>query len=298
MDFVFADDKEFDPSSLRQGDLIIRDAAVRAVLQQAHQYYAEAESYSHFVVVTQSCDLVRRGSKPPKANYITLAAVRPFQLVIDRFLKSCSFQHDGREFGVYDSGKRILAEQFLERILNNEEKGFFFFRSGSHPSVTEDQCAFLALSVALRSSHYDALLQAKVAQLEDIFSAKLGWLVGTMHSRIATPDISEKIGDAAAYKREFFQEKLDDERIWISSTRWKALVKEMRRERLLEEPNVDGAKAILTRVPDDMDFLARRVAEVLYNEGLIERTAEKRAEVEARLRNDQNLRSIARALTA
>ncbi len=49
-------------------------------------------------------------------------------------------------------------------------------------------CAFLALSVALKIEHYDLCLAAKIAQLTGEFQAKLGWLVGNLYSRVGTKE--------------------------------------------------------------------------------------------------------------
>src|SRR5262249_13576217 len=111
-----------------------------------------------------------------------------------------------------------------------------------------------------------------------------------------TPDIDERSGNGAAYKSEFYNEKLDSEKVWLSSTRWRALHKEMKRAHKLSQPTFEVVKETLSSVPDDMDMLASRVADILYNAHLIERTDERRAEVTTILRNDANLRSIARAL--
>ncbi len=91
MDFIFAPPEQTEKDCLVQGDLLVRNAGLQSVLAQAHGYYATAPDYNYFLVLTQSCDLVRRPTKP-KARYITLAAVRPLSLVIERFLEK--IRHD------------------------------------------------------------------------------------------------------------------------------------------------------------------------------------------------------------
>ena len=50
----------FDPSSdLQQGDILSRTDELLAVLKNVHSYFCD-ERYLAFIVVTQSCDLVRR----------------------------------------------------------------------------------------------------------------------------------------------------------------------------------------------------------------------------------------------
>jgi hypothetical protein len=40
----------------------------------------------------------------------------------------------------------------------------------------------------VRKESYDAILESKIAQLKETFQAKLGWLIGTMYSRVATTE--------------------------------------------------------------------------------------------------------------
>ena len=76
MDFIFTKPNDVDYGSLRQGDLLIKNPHLKAAIAEAHKYYADTPDYTHFLVLTQSCDLVRRGKKPPKSRYITLAAAQ------------------------------------------------------------------------------------------------------------------------------------------------------------------------------------------------------------------------------
>jgi len=55
---------------LHQGDIICRDDRVVEILNDAHKYFC-SERYIAFLVVTQTCDLVRRKGRPCKANYIS-----------------------------------------------------------------------------------------------------------------------------------------------------------------------------------------------------------------------------------
>ena len=123
MEFVFATPEQTERNNLLQGDLLVRNEGLQSILSQAHGYYATAPDYSYFLVLTQSCDLVRRRSKP-KARYITLAAARPLALVVDRFLAKIRHNY---EFPVMlcQKDREISARQLLERLLHNTEDGFF-----------------------------------------------------------------------------------------------------------------------------------------------------------------------------
>ena len=82
---------------------------------------------------------------------------------------------------------------------------------------------FLPLSVAVRADHYDACLQAKVAQLDHIFAAKVGWLTGNLYSRVATPDVEEVLDNAETFKELFYRDVLLDRTAWLSSPQLKEL---------------------------------------------------------------------------
>ena len=50
----------------------------------------------------------------------------------------------------------------------------------------------LRVSIALRRQHYETICQARRLSLIDSYSAKLGWLVGNLYSRIATKDWEDR----------------------------------------------------------------------------------------------------------
>jgi len=78
---------ELERESLQQGDVLLRTASIDALLKEIHPHYTK-EDYRYLMVLTQTCDLVRRlGSaegKRCKARYISVAAVRPLERVIAR----------------------------------------------------------------------------------------------------------------------------------------------------------------------------------------------------------------------
>ncbi len=287
MDFIFVSPPKMDRRSLLQGDLLVRNELLKSVLAQAHSYYAEAPDYQHYIVLTQSCDLVRRRGKPPKSRYITLAAARPLSIVVDRFTARHRFTLEEFPVPLCNKISEIRARQLLERLIHNTEDGFFFLRKDSHPELVEDLCVFLPLSVAVRSEHYDQCLAAKIGQMEDIFSARVGWLVGNMYSQVGTPDLEEKIADAEEYKERFYVEALFDKTAWLSAQqfrRLRGLIREWRRENPGVEIDVNIAHRLLEKVPTNQEILADRAVELLEQNELIDRVEHERART--LLRND------------
>jgi len=81
--FTYSDN--LDAEALKQGDILEKTPELSALLNNYHSYYATSSEYTHFQVLTRSCDLVRRGSNNNcTSRYITLAAVRSLDTVIKR----------------------------------------------------------------------------------------------------------------------------------------------------------------------------------------------------------------------
>jgi hypothetical protein len=295
MEFLFSKGDSIDKTALRQGDLLEKTEGLSEAIRQAHSYYADAPDYTHFLVLTQSCDLVLRSGKTPKSPYITLAAVRPLQNALDRKVEK--YTAPGIEFPIKicERERRGMVDQFLERILHNTEEGFFFFRAGSAPTLTDDSCAFLPLSIALRSSHYGVCLENKVAQLDDIFAAKVGWLVGNMYSRVGTPDIEENVANPEEYKRNFIQDKLDKKTAWLSVAQIRDLkqrIKSWKKDNgssIMTEPI---AKAMLNSLPDDLSLVVDRAIDVLIKSNIIESNISIGNSARNILKNDQVFKSL------
>lgn len=299
MEFLFCAEKDVCRDQLQQGDILLKGETLRMALQEAHQHYATAESYTHFAVITQACDLVRRAGRKPNARYITIAAMRPAKIVIDRFLSALGYGEQRFSVPIYDAERRTLAAQFIERLINNTEPNFFFIPKNSHPSITEHMCVFLPLSVAMKIEHYDALLTSKVAQLDDIFAAKLGWLVGNQYSRIATPDIEEKDPTGAReYKERLIEEALDSA-LWIGKAQWSALQSEAKKwERQNPETPLTAAQLqqLADNVPSPMSMLADRIVRQLKSNGIFGSDNEKIERVRNLIENDQRVLTIARQI--
>ena len=164
--------------------------ALQSVFSEVHPHFRD-NKYLAFLVATQSCDLVlHRGV--PKASYINLASIRPLSHVIHKILgEVASLAADG----VFRSSSKSEARRLLERLLNQNEQaiGLFFLHEDADAGIAETAVAFLRVTVALRSDrHYETLRSARVGALTPEFRAKLGWLIGNLYARPATPDWSDK----------------------------------------------------------------------------------------------------------
>lgn len=297
-DFIFESPDEVNKLQLRQGDLLHRTPALASVIAQAHAYYAQATDYSHFLVLTQSCDLIRRKGAC-KSRYITLCAVRPLSLAVEREFQRYTTPLAGFPIPIGDRENNVLARQFLERILNNTVDGHFFIPSGVVETVDDHLCAFLPLSIALRADHYETCLTAKVGQVKEIFAAKIGSLASNLYSRIATPDLHEQ-NDAKAvktYTKRFFEDLGYDSVVWLSR-----FEREKLEARISEVLTATGRHAVSTKearefleaLPSEADAIADRVVEVLTKRGLLADDPEVQKKARNHLLNDAEYKKLAK----
>ena len=175
---------------LAQGDILLPNERLRAALDQVHGWFVDPK-YLGFLVLSQSCDLVRREGEPCKTPYITIAAIRPLRQVLLPLLRQqCKCICD-RYFLSSEKGK---AFDFLTRVINQNETalGLFYLHPDARVGIAEESVALLRVSIALRSrEHYDSLLSARTGSLQAEFVNKLGWLCGNLFSRVGVTDWTE-----------------------------------------------------------------------------------------------------------
>ena len=215
---------------LLQGDIISRSSALVEMLQGVFPYFCD-ERYIAFLVTTQSCDLVRRGSKTPKAKYISLAVIRELRPLLPEWME----EHCGSGFpGIYKKESRFVAEQFLRRVINQNEQasGLFYLHPDADAGIGTPAVALLRVTFALRQQHYELLTKARRGRVRAEFANKLGWLSGNLFSRIATPDWEDEEKDAEASSNQAKQLlrmiSQPDEQNWVSEE-W---IKEAQRKRV------------------------------------------------------------------
>lgn len=186
-----------DMESLCQGDVLEKTDALNELLGTVHPYF-QNDDYQYFMVLTQSCDLVRRDGKKCKTPYITLAAVRSYTDFLEKTLVANKMAELYNGFLLVDQKGKTRVSQLVERIYNNTEPDYFFLYKEDVLDFPKSMVAYLKVSIALKSElHYQTCLDAKRLELSDEFKAKLGWLVGNMYSRVGTTDWESKMTDKA-----------------------------------------------------------------------------------------------------
>lgn len=230
MHFTYRNDVNDD---LIQGDILNRTHEIERILTDVHPYYAKNPANKYFIVLTQSCDLVRRRNKDPcTVRYISLAPVRPLSLVIERQIQGITDKDITTEdLPVCSLRQKNQLQQFLARLLNNNDPDYFYLHKEPTLAFPDSCCAFLRLSIAIKAKeHYSTCLDARVLRLEENFRAKLGWLVGNLYSRVGTKDWPEHEINS------LITDRLKDAALWVDDAHLKKL-KEFTRHWLLENPD-------------------------------------------------------------
>lgn len=241
---------------LEQGDLIERTPEIEKLLNLYHPYYASHKDNNFFVVLTQSCDLVRR-SGTFNARYLSIAPVRPLRSVLKReFEEKLENVGDGKQAYASHRVKNLL-EQFLQRLINNNEAPFFYFEERQEFGVFSDMCAMLALSISIKPEHYDTLLSAKKIGITDVFQAKLGWLVGQMYSRVGTPDFER------SKVTEKTRDYLDGIAVWVDDVETKQLKELVNQHETTKCSPVDSA--VMRQLIKDLPKKKLQVIDAVLN---------------------------------
>jgi hypothetical protein len=260
MHFTY-DNERFSTIELMQGDVLRRTPELDGVLETVHPHFYQHPKNLYFLVLTQSCDLVpRRPTNICKAPYIAIAPVRSLELVIERQVAQYRSADVRSDLPVIGTKAKTKISEFLGRLLNNNEPGFFYLDSEGTDLAT-DCVAFLNLSIAIKTElHLNTCIAAKMLQLTDTFQAKLGWLVGQMYSRVGTQDMdysrsTKKISDA-----------LKSVALWIDDAAIKAI--EQKFEEIQDaEPGKQISEREITAavraIPSLKDQVMNRATEVL-----------------------------------
>ncbi len=165
------------------------------------------------MVLTQSCDLVRRKRGECRARYITISAVRPLQIVLDRRIQSLQGELE-RAAQVCRTSAQAEIRHLLERLYNNNDDEYFYLHRSAEHGLSEDSCSFIRLSAPLTScDNYDMLCDARFLGLRDVFSARLGWQIGNIFSRVATDDFVPTAVDEKDF-RSMIRQKLEEAYTW------------------------------------------------------------------------------------
>ena len=273
---------------LEQGDILTRTPKLDTLLTQYYPRYAANRENHHFIVLTQSCDLMPRKEGVCEARYILLAPVRPIEVAMQRKLAEFIRRDLSSDPPVCGRSGESRVRDWLERLYNNNESSYFYLRKQPEMGLAEDSCAFLALSIAIKSDqHYKSCLDARCLSLNPIFQAKLGWLVGQMYSRIGTPDWAEEDMNKE------INAVIETLAIWVDDRSARAL-KKLIVQWGLENPGASMGREqliqLVEKIPQRKLQVVERVLTLLLDNGLVQQTDRKRAS--NLIRNDPELAAL------
>lgn len=190
----------FDPEAdLQQGDILIPTPELRSLFDEIHKHFCD-DKYLAFLVASQSCDLVRhKGKKEPKARYISVSVVRSLDSVIQKLIRSVSAPLAP---GIFPSSRKGDARMLVERIFNQNEQaaGIFYLHPSEAIRIGVPAVSMLRITLSLKAEHYSTLVNARSGRLSPEFQAKLGWLMGNLYNRPATPDWSDYDGGGEQFE--------------------------------------------------------------------------------------------------
>lgn len=259
---------------LKQGDIIKRTPDIDAVLEDVHPHYFRKSENKYFIVLTQSCDLVRgRDFDPCKSRYISIAPVRTLDYILQREILSNQIADLAADLPVCTNRSRNSLHLFLERLFNNNESSYFYLHTEPTLGFVGAHCAILALPIALKApDHYQSCLNARILGLNDNFQSKLGWLVGQMFSRVGTVDWEK------AKLKQLIKSNLDEAAFWVDDKQLKNLrlsVKEWEKSNQGVSLDSDTLEVLISELKSRKEEVIERIELKLFNDKAIKELIDK-----------------------
>lgn len=282
--WTYADLQE--SSDLQQGDILSPSLELRSVFNEVHPHFSD-NKYLAFMIITQSCDLVRRDGEC-SAKYINVAVVRSLSQVLPSLIETVCPSLSSL---VYSEDHRNRVCDLMARIFNqNEQKhGLFYLYPDGDIGIGEGAVAFLRVSVAFRHQHYELMRKSRSGRLQEPFAHKLGWLVGNLYSRVGTQDWDKK--QLKDLVDEYIGDGNDLGIRWIDRYIARQLEKEIERDAALTREEVlDRASKGIKR-PKDLGI--DRIVAMIKSE-FPEMDAEALARLRTTLHNDSELSTVFR----
>jgi hypothetical protein len=283
---------------IKQGDVIGKGPEIEEALRSHFAFFNKPE-FRHFIVLTQSCDLVRysKSNKICKAPYITLSPAMDLEKVLE---EEISYWRNDLAIaaGVCKESDRQKAIDLTKRIMNNNNPEYFYLHQSVRQGIEfpNNSCALLRLSFSVRSEDfYDICLRNRILSLKDVFSAKLGFLISEIYSRVGTEDWPDNF--SPEFFDEFVEETLGGIFMWVPGDKLTRLEKELRKESKINDPDKMNRDYLRDRIKDISDKGVRfneavdRIIEILEDGKLIEADPQQIEHIRAVLLGDKTLHS-------
>lgn len=288
-----------DQDDIAQGDILHSTQELRRVFEEVHPHFLH-EKYAGFLVLTQTCDLVRRNAGRCKSRYINLAVIRPLQQIVRvLFERVCTpVKVAGRVVpGLFARDERSKADQLLDRIFNQNEQalGLFYLHPDVSVRIPVPSVALLQVSIAVRAEeHYQTLVRSRTGRLRPEFQSKLGWLIGNLFARVATEDMSST--QRRELKEQAFGFASDANSPPDASVRWipRECIKEAQRRKIVVDENATVQQVASSleecRPPSPLETAIHQVVSVI--ETIVPQLSPEQTDrIKARLTNDPIFRA-------
>lgn len=281
-----------DPVTLMQGDLLKITDSLSQLLKSSSSNNTNFDGITYLVVLTQSCDLIRRNGKV-KSRYITLAPVHSLDVAIKDRTHKLKDKNIDSQLSICNANDRSQTLQYVERLLNNSERDYFCLPLECHKAFIVDYCVSLNISIAIRNTFYEKCLEAKIGQMEDIYAAKLGWMTGNQFSRVATPDVEDIFRtreDGSKFRSTFMDRVFTSQAIWLSTHQIRELKKLIKRSNVSNPVSRNTLIELTNHIPSNYSLAVNRIVEVLLTNKLVD--TEQADTIREKLNKDKNLKDL------
>jgi hypothetical protein len=288
MHWTYANDLNSD-DDLYQGDILDTTQELLDLFQKVYPYFTNSR-YRGFLVLTHSCDLVRRQEEKNRcsATHICLCVIRSLPDVIsDSLDKTFGYLAPG----VYNQRMKKAVEMLLERIVNQNENslGLFYLHPDADAGITVPSVAMLRVTISFRANeHYETIRKSRIGRLSKEFQPKLGWIAGNIYSRVGVKDWKEESKEEEARIIKEILRFKRDEPLWVDKHVFKKITVEnpnfldltpLEQEEVIKcfspEPPVKKAIIIIKRtvksiIPKATDDILEKIENRLLNDEVFE----------------------------
>lgn len=263
----------FDEKWLKQGDVLKKTPELSAIINEIHPYF-KSENYQHFIVLTQTCDLVKRRDDKCKSKYITIAAIRSLEDALKREAEEIAFSKIERKTKqLIDEKNSTKLSEFLVRLFNNNISDYFYLHQDVLLGFVDPSVAFLRVSIALKSEfHYALCLSSKVLELDENFQAKLGWLVGNLYSRVGTEDWVPNTLDQSKFNKMVSDQVKTYFKIVPNLNEIQNILEEKYTDEQLESLSVDDLidQIKKIKVPNRKEKVLSKIEEIIFDSNALQ----------------------------
>ena len=192
---------------LKQGTIfsiknIAFDSKDRKTKLQFQEIYPEVniDNIDYGIILSQSCDLVRRNKNPlPKTPYITIALLEPIEKFIEqKFPKT--IEKLVQEYSVQYENYRIINKEDLlskisekcSKLFDNRETFYFFISIELEKTLTKMFYVNLVKTFPFKAMHYETFAKNAKYELNTAFANKLGDMLSYIYGRVGVENYDKK----------------------------------------------------------------------------------------------------------